>query len=180
MNIFDKAICAKLHMTTTTWGWFEYLMAVFAAMFNSEVLAFYWAIALVQLPWRISSFLAALLIPGVTMTIVLPLKRMTGRDRPATYPPRARVLRYDFRGKEKHKSMPSGDSAQAAAFWSYLAMNALVPWWVSVFLTLLTMLARVYYMCHYPTDTVVGALLGTFIALVADCTAKVFWPFFVS
>ena len=57
-------------------------------------------------------------------------------------------------------SMPSGDSAAAAAFCFIYASFMGLPW---IYLILpLVMCGRVYFHCHYIFDTIVGAMVGTF------------------
>ena len=43
-----------------------------------------------------------------------------------------------------------------------------VPLPIGVIMVVLTMFARIYYMCHYPTDTIVGAAIGVYITLVLN------------
>ena len=147
-------------------------MAVFAASFNSEVLAFFWAFSLLVLPWSTAFFLLVFLIPTVTVLIVVGLKKVIGRDRPISYLPRTEALIFNFREKEQNKSMPSGDSAQAAAFWGFMTLNLQVPWYIAGLLIGLTMNARVYFMCHFPTDTILGTAIGLLVAYLLDYSVK--------
>jgi len=166
MNYLDQSLCNIVHKSIRTWGPIEYLMAVLAATFNNEILSFIWTLAIIGLPWSLYSFLAAVLLPVLTLFSTLILKRLVSRPRPIPFLPRVEALRFDFRGKETNHSMPSGDSAQAAAFWTFLALNLSAPWWLCFLMTLGTMFSRVYYMCHFPSDTIVGALVGSSIAFL--------------
>ena len=172
MNILDRAACNKLHAESNPCRFFEYLMALFAASFNHELSMFFWAFGLLLLPYNYASYITAIFIPLLTMLLVLGLKKAFARDRPAICRPRMDALKYNFRGKERSKSMPSGDSAQAAAFWCFLVLNGLIPWWIAVILTMFTMGARVYYLCHFPTDTIVGAAIGIIMTCSIDFGVK--------
>lgn len=84
------------------------------------------------------------------------------------YAPREQALRFNFRNQEKSKSMPSGDSAQAGAFWTFLVLKLGFPYWLAVAMVISTMMARVYYSCHYLTDTMVGASIGVSMAYLGN------------
>ena len=150
-------------------------MALFAASFNHELSMFFWAFGLLLLPYTYASYITAVFIPLLTMLLILGLKKAFGRERPMICKSRIDALKYNFRGKERSKSMPSGDSAQAAAFWCFLVLNGLIPWWTAILLTLLTMGARVYYLCHFPTDTIVGAAIGITMTCSIDFGVKTFF-----
>ncbi len=89
------------------------------------------------------------------------LKKITRRSRPETlYVQNMRIVSYSF---------PSGHSFGSAVFYGLLAYltssSALSPWnlLVPIFLTLLIGLiglSRVYLQAHFPSDVVVGWLLG--------------------
>ena len=109
--ILDKPVCKWVHKSVRTGGRLEYLMAIFAATFNNEIVGFLYSFFFLFLPWTSKTFLMILLIPGVTLVVVLVLKKVISRERPLPYFPRTEALIFNFRGQERNKSMPSGDSA---------------------------------------------------------------------
>lgn len=116
IHLFEDKFCRHIHKSDKTWGPFEYVMAIFAATFNNELASFIWAFALLFMHWSIKSAVACAALPAITFGFTIATKRAFRRDRPKKYEPRAEQLKYDFRGQERNHSMPSGDSAQAAAF----------------------------------------------------------------
>ncbi|RYG54192.1 phosphatase PAP2 family protein [archaeon] len=98
-----------------------------------------------------------------TVLCVLVGKKQFARLRPAHDTLAAKV--FNLRALEKNHAMPSGDSAQAAAFatcwwlcFQDASMFAMVP---------ATMFGRVYFGCHWVMDTVAGVVIGTTVALCA-------------
>ena len=72
--------------------------------------------------------------------------------------------------------MPSGDCAAAAVFCLLIAMEFKMP---MVYILLpLVMLGRVYYQCHWLTDTLVGVLVGSFFGMIAVSNFNMLVPFF--
>lgn len=165
----DQIAIDFIHNSTITGGIFEYLMAVFAVSFNNEIVAFVYALGLFHLPYDIKNFVLCALLPSGGLLVTYVLKRKISRIRPTLFVPRAQALIFDFRGREKNHSMPSGDSTQAAIFWSLMAHFQVVSGWTAGVLALFTMLARVYYMCHYPTDTLLGAFVGFIVFNTIRC-----------
>jgi membrane-associated phospholipid phosphatase len=160
MIMLDQIAIDHIHKSTITGGIFEYLMAVFAVSFNNEIVAFVYALGLFHLPHGIKIFILCALLPSSGLLVTLVLKRKISRIRPPLFIPRAQALIFDFRGREKNHSMPSGDSLQATLFWNLMAHFQVVSGWTAAILAFFTMFARVYYMCHYPTDTFLGAFVG--------------------
>lgn len=160
MYSLDKKVTKLIHRSIRTGGGLEYIIAVFAACFNNEVASFVWLLAFCARPWSGKLFVFCLGMPVVTLLLSLLFKKTLRRARPKPYGPRKEALLFDFRGKETNCSLPSGDSAQAAAFWVFMYLEGCSGLWLSVLFTLLTMFARVYYMCHYFLDTITGAALG--------------------
>ena len=149
-----------IHRSSKTGGALEYIFAMFALNFNKETVPFLYSLALLLMPYSIRNMLFCALLPPSGLLITYLLKRLISRPRPTLYPPRFEALIFDFRGQEKNHSMPSGDSIQAVTFWLLLWDYGFVSWWASAIFGGLTMMARVYYMCHYPSDTIVGASVG--------------------
>eukprot|EP00828_Plagiopyla_frontata_P008542 TRINITY_DN14276_c0_g1_i1.p2 TRINITY_DN14276_c0_g1~~TRINITY_DN14276_c0_g1_i1.p2 ORF type:complete len:147 (-),score=7.67 TRINITY_DN14276_c0_g1_i1:212-652(-) len=89
-----------------------------------------------------------------------------------------------YRKREPNKeSMPSGDSFQAGIFLVYMAINALyfrnepnpmirliyqiLIIIIASFIAIFVMIARIYYTCHYLSDTICGFILGAIFAIVS-------------
>jgi membrane-associated phospholipid phosphatase len=160
MFVLDNLATKHVHLSIQTGGVLEYLMAVFAISFNNEITTFLYALVLSAIPYSLRHMLLIMLLPSTGLLITYILKRVISRPRPSLYAPRCKALVFDFRGRERNHSMPSVDSLQAAMFWIAVAYFSLIPYWAAGFLIALTMTARVYYMCHYPSDTVLGAIIG--------------------
>jgi membrane-associated phospholipid phosphatase len=160
MQALDKIAVEKMHNSNKTGGVFEYLMAIFAVTFNNEITAFVYTLGLLAMPWSPKNLFLCISLPPFCLLVTYLLKRKISRPRPDLYIPRCQALIFDFRGREKNHSMPSGDSIQAAAFWMALTYFSVVPYWLASILVGFTMLSRVYYMCHYPSDTILGAFIG--------------------
>ena len=71
-----------------------------------------------------------------------------------------------MRNLENNHSFPSGDTAQAANWVCFLALNvptfyeSLGGIWFGIIYISLVALSRVYYHCHFFGDTIFGAILG--------------------
>ena len=65
-------------------------------------------------------------------------------------------------------TFPSGHSSNAGSFWTYLATRWRNPsfWVVAILMIVFIPLSRSYLGVHWPTDIIVGALLGISIALL--------------
>lgn len=159
----DKLATELIHSSESTGGLLEYLMVIFGVSFNNELVAFVYAIGLFMIPYSLKNLLLMGILPALGLLITYILKRKISRPRPNLFPSRAAVLIYDLRGREKNHSMPSGDSLQAAIFWTIMFHFQVVSLPIAVLCAGLTMMARVYYMCHYPTDTLLGAFIGIMI-----------------
>jgi hypothetical protein len=65
-------------------------------------------------------------------------------------------------------SFPSGHAQGTATFWTYVAASVKKRWvtWVAAVVIVLVSFTRVYATVHYPSDVVVGAVLGIAAVLV--------------
>jgi membrane-associated phospholipid phosphatase len=160
MILIDRLAVEYIHKSSWTGGIMEYLIAVFSLTFNNEIIFFGYNLALLSAPWSIKNWVLCAILAPTGLGITFVLKKVISRPRPFIYPQRSKSLIFDFRGAEKNHSMPSGDSIQSSIFWTMLWHFNVVPLWISFVMAGMTMLGRIYYMCHYPTDTIAGALIG--------------------
>ena len=99
------------------------------------------------------------------LVLVLPLKKLVGRDRPNRVKTVKRLC--NLRDKENgNKSMPSGDSAAAAFVFTMYCLSFHLPRIFALFGIVWVCLGRVFMHCHWIGDTVIGAALGTAMASV--------------
>jgi membrane-associated phospholipid phosphatase len=88
------------------------------------------------------------------------LKRLVGRIRPGAHVLGAKT--WNIRSLERNNALPSGDTAQAAAWATCLSLaTGWWGWWAGV---PCVAAARVYWGCHWWGDTAVGAAVGTAVA----------------
>lgn len=96
----------------------------------------------------------------IMLLITLLMKCVIARQRPALKDNVKRI--FNVRNREKNCSMPSGDAMQAANF-SVVMICYLDNYW-AIYLIPFVMISRIFYWCHYITDTVVGALIGGIVS----------------
>lgn len=163
----DLALSGLVHKSKWTGGPLEHIVAAFAYIFNPSMICFTWFLALALKGSLMHIAIGALQVV-VVLAVTTFLKRITARHRPEPSSTRQSLLHYNFRGKETNYSMPSGDSAQAAAFWTFVHTQLGLPIGLAVAMTGCTMFARVYFLCHFFADTLVGAALGSGISLLVN------------
>lgn len=133
---------------------FEYIFNWFAYFFNPPPVITYLTVILLTCEFKI--FVQTLSHVIISLVITTRMKRYTARDRPKI---RQNVRRlYNYRQNEKNCSMPSGDSMQAAT-WAmilYLYFGSALGFYIVPFV----MYARIFYFCHFLSDTIIGSLLG--------------------
>ena len=166
----DLQLSAAVHSSPAL-GPCEYLVYVFSSVFNPSILPFTWAATFLLLPFSISALWTEIIHILLVLLLTTALKRLLARPRPVYNSLRGSTLIYNFRGRETNYSMPSGDSAQAALYWTFLVLHANCPLPIAGICTFATMFARVFYMCHFWGDTVVGAALGVTVACILSSCA---------
>jgi membrane-associated phospholipid phosphatase len=165
---FDTTLSARIHKSPSSFVR-EAILAPAGVLFSSHglpcVLVVLWLAAGRWLAlWLLASTMA-------TLAATESLKRYFGRPRPqeGALAPRRLSLRPTIGAKSC--AFPSGDSAQAMQIVSLLILLAgWDPRWMCV--VPMTMLARVYYGCHWVGDTIAGCAVGGAVASIAwACSA---------
>lgn len=159
----DHSLSVPLHNCPSL-GVCEYAVFLLAVAFNPYVLPLLWTAALLIFPISIQLVFTCICSVLLTLVLTLVFKKALGRPRPSYNSVRGSQLLFNFRGLETNCSMPSGDSAQAGLFWTFLVLHAGLSVPVGCICAFGTMFARVFYMCHYWGDTVVGVALGVAVA----------------
>lgn len=73
-------------------------------------------------------------------------------------------------------SFPSGHTLICAEAASVLMFRARKPWgWIAVVCTVLIMFSRLYLYVHYPSDVLVGAILGTLFGWISVKLISFIW-----
>ncbi|MDT8441930.1 MAG: phosphatase PAP2 family protein [Desulfuromonadales bacterium] len=112
-------------------------------------------------PWAWSTLLAGLLAVGTTVLLFVLIKNLVGRPRPSAAGHGLSALA----AAPDRFSFPSGHTMTAFAVWGSLSagLPAAGPYYLVV--ACLIGLSRVFLGLHYPTDVLVGALLGGSLGL---------------
>lgn len=197
LDRIDKAISELLHkLDSKLVSWFLY---PFALMFNPSfiivpiclIYAFNFSIlkrsqedSIIQ-----TLFYIFCIVCNLTMTLVT--KKLLKRKRPI-FIPWLKNKSSNFRSKESNCSLPSGDSIQAINFacniiFSYNHVNFIMKFLMGVRIdydrlemiligfVILVMIARVYFMCHFTFDTILGVVMGYFLTNFLN--SKLYDPF---
>ncbi|EAR97561.2 PAP2 superfamily protein (macronuclear) [Tetrahymena thermophila SB210] len=185
LDRIDKAISELLHKLDSKLV--SMILYPFALMFNPSfiivpiclVYAFNFSILKRS---QESSIIQALfylfcIICNLIMTLVT--KKLLKRKRPI-FIPWLKNKSSIFRQKEQNCSLPSGDSIQAVNFacniiFSYNQVNFIMKFFMGISIdydrlemiliafVILVMTARVYFMCHFTFDTILGVIMGYFL-----------------
>lgn len=160
IEILDKNLSLIIH------DWhlgknFDFLIYIFARLFNPDFIVSYLIFILSYKIYSNNDYFFVLKPVASTvfcLAVTLTLKKHFGRSRP-DYSKKSKRI-FDLRRHEKNCSMPSGDSLQASNFAVILCLYFNSN--LGFFLIPFVMFARVYFYCHFISDTVVGAILGIF------------------
>lgn len=164
-NRFDHTFSERIHdLDKKYW---TFLLYPFARLFNPKFIIIPLGIIvglyrnLIVMAFYVCSIIISL---GITLT----LKKLFKRKRPEGLEYRFKTLK--LRSKELNHAMPSGDSLQSGNFSAFVVLFIVYQnlWWpytlgyclIVLLFQLLIMLSRVYYLCHFVGDTIVGMFLG--------------------
>ncbi len=163
LDKIDKNLSKPLQTYTPNFA-IECIFLFFAKLFNTITVIIY-LIALLIYSYYYKNYNIFLIYFSHVMTgafFTVFFKTIIGRNRPSL------EVKKHFsyvRNKETGKSMPSGDSLQAANFAIMIILNLECN---LKYLTLLlipgVMCGRVYYNCHYWFDCIIGVILGIIIS----------------
>ena len=162
LDNYDKQLSDKIHKLEIN-DIFEFVLYLSARLYNPECVTCYFIIMFAYFA-KVKHDYFFIVKPVLHVLIILLVtlisKHIIGRPRPNV---RENVKRnFILRHKEKNCSMPSGDAMQSANFAVILIYY--FNCYYGVLLIPFVMISRVYYFCHYVSDTVVGAFMGWIIS----------------
>ena len=162
LDNYDKQLSDKIHKLEIN-DIFEFVLYLSARLYNPECVTCYFIIMFAYFA-KVKHDYFFIVKPVLHVLIILLVtlisKHIIGRARPNV---RENVKRnFILRHKEKNCSMPSGDAMQSANFAVILIYY--FNCYYGILLIPFVMISRVYYFCHYVSDTVVGAIAGWIIS----------------
>ena len=162
LDNYDKQLSDKIHNLEIN-DIFEFVLYLSARLYNPECVTCYFIIMFAYFA-KVKHDYFFIVKPVLHVLIILLVtlisKHIIGRPRPNV---RENIKRnFILRHKEKNCSMPSGDAMQSANFAVILIYY--FNCYYGIILIPFVMISRVYYFCHYVSDTVVGAIAGGLIS----------------
>lgn len=106
--------------------------------------------------------LEAILTMGIAQTIVQILKRGFGRERPYNMIENINTFKIEL----KDFSFPSGHTTASFSIATILALNITQISLLVYFLAFIIGVSRIYLAVHYPSDVIVGIVLGVVPAMI--------------
>lgn len=162
LDAYDKHFSDKIHNLEIN-DISEFILYISARLYNPECVTFYFVIMFAyfaKVKHDYFFIIKPLLHVLIILLVTLLSKHIIGRPRPNV---KANIKRnFILRHKETNCSMPSGDAMQSANFAVILIYY--FNCYYGVLLIPFVMISRVYYFCHYVSDTVVGAVAGWVIS----------------
>ena len=179
---YDKALSAKVHNLTI--GAMEYIAVFFGFIFNQYLIwlvPFFTYFKTIENSefgnnllggshfaegyGKLGTIAVMYYLFSVVLTVVITQsnKIIFGRVRPALINPNQR---FNLRKFEGNCSMPSGDTAQAANWGLFMAINTQNPIYLLAILPVA--FARVYFQLHWIGDTVIGTAIGVTVCVFCD------------
>jgi undecaprenyl-diphosphatase len=156
----DNSVARWMHGASTR-DWVVHVLGAVSRIGDGWV----WYLVILALPWfdRESGTACAIrmaIVGGVDLTVYLIIKRWIARPRPCRALPGIRAC---SRPLDEY-SFPSGHTLHSVAFsliiTVYYPVLAVVVWPF----TLLLALSRIVLGLHYPSDVIVGAVIGALMA----------------
>ena len=162
LDHYAKHLSDKIHNLEIN-DIFEFVLYLSARLYNPECVTCYFIIMFAYFA-KVKHDYFFIVKPVLHVLIILLVtlisKHIIGRPRPNV---RENIKRnFILRHKEKNCSMPSGDAMQSANFAVILIYY--FNCYYGIILIPFVMISRVYYFCHYVSDTVVGAIAGGLIS----------------
>jgi len=161
------------------YGLLNHIILIFAVTFNTP---FVIVIPSSYIFWRAAygarEVMHYILLQLIGVIITLSLKKFFRRPRPVLdkFSQIIGNKMQSLRKREKNNSMPSGDSMQVALFASFCFLNFGEWYWFLI--VPITMYGRVHFLCHFISDTIVGAAIGIFVAFTCNEYLELLVQFF--
>lgn len=164
---YDRLILSALHAVSN--GFFTFLFKLITLIGEKGLVFFLAALVFLCFPKtrKLGLCIFGAVCCGALFTNII-LKDWVARPRPLTVEPYLSWWREINAPAEDGYSFPSGHVTAAAAGMVSIRLMKGRKWTIpAVVWVLLMMIARNYLMAHYPSDVLVGAILGTAAAFIA-------------
>lgn len=163
----DSLDHAELHLCRffNTYVEKKYVQHLFAAVSRiGDGVVWYATMVMLPFVWGLSALAVVakmLLVGGVGLLIYKQLKQRTKRQRPCK---RHFGISHPVAPLDEY-SFPSGHTLHAVGFTAVAGAHFPVLWWLLAPLTALIAMSRLVLGLHYPSDVIVGALIGWVLAM---------------